>query len=272
MSTTEPTRAPIGTHADLGGGLRIYHEVHGEGRPTILLHGGVGASEMFGANLALLARGRQVIAAHLQGHGRTPDVDRPLRDEILADDVAGLAAHLGHDEVDLVGYSFGGGVATQVAIRHPGLVRRLVVVSEPFRSDAWFPEVRAQLDQMADLAPQIGPAVQAGPMGELHPDVDFTALFAKIGELVAQPYDWTAEVAALAAPTLLVMGDADGFDPGHYVEVFRSLGGGLRDAGLEGTDRPPHQLAIVPHATHYDLLSASTRVGEMAAAFLDGSR
>lgn len=256
--------------------IDMYHEVHGEGFPTILLHGGIGASEMFGDVLALLAEGRQVIAPHLQGHGRTPDVDRPLRDEDLGDDVAALAARLGHDRVDLVGYSFGAAVAIQTAIRHPGRVRRLVVVAEPLRSDAWFPEARAQLDQMAAAAEHIGPAVQAGPLGELYPEVDYTALFRKMGELVARPYDWTAAFAEAATHTdgvMLVMADADGFDPAHYVEVYKSIGGARRDPGLPeqgGEGHGPHRLAIVPGVTHYDILTASPHLGGQIAGFLDG--
>lgn len=253
--------------------IDMFHEVHGEGFPTILLHGGIGASELFGDAVERLAEGRQVIAAHLQGHGRTPDVaDRPLRYEHLGDDVAALAARLGHEQVDLVGYSLGGGAAVQCALRHPGLVRKLVVVGEPLRSDAWFPEVRAHFDGMAANAEQIGPVVQAGPMGQLHPDVDFTALFAKVGELEAQHYDWTEAFADVTSEVMLVMADADAFDPGHLVDVYRSLGGALRDPGVPGQGGEPHiahRLAIVPGVTHYDTFTATPRAAELIADFLD---
>jgi pimeloyl-ACP methyl ester carboxylesterase len=252
--------------------IDMYHEVHGEGFPTILLHGGIAASEVFGDGIAHLAEGRQVIAPHLQGHGRTPDADRPFREEDLGDDVAALARTLGHEQVDLVGYSFGAGAAIQCALRHPGLVRKLVVVAEPLRSDAWFPEAQEQFAGMAGMAEQIGPAVQAGPLGERYPEVDFTALFAKMGELVARPYDWTEAFAEVTSAVMLVMADADGFDPGHYLDVYRSLGGALRDPGLPdqgGDPHIPHRLAIVPGVTHYDLFTATPRTVEMIADFLD---
>ena len=96
----------------------IFYNVHGAGKPLILLHGGV-TPDSFGSNLAELARDRQVIAVHLQGHGRTPDTDRPLRAESLGDDVAALIGHLNLGKADVLGYSFGGSVALQTAIRHP---------------------------------------------------------------------------------------------------------------------------------------------------------
>jgi pimeloyl-ACP methyl ester carboxylesterase len=109
-------------------GLDMYYEVHGSGEPLILLHGGIAASEAFGDNLVVLAESRQVIAVHLQGHGKTRDIDRPLRYELMADDVAALMEHLELQPADLLGYSMGGGVALQMAIRHPQLVRKLVIV------------------------------------------------------------------------------------------------------------------------------------------------
>ncbi|HEU4321552.1 MAG TPA: alpha/beta fold hydrolase, partial [Roseiflexaceae bacterium] len=115
--------------------------------PLILLHGGIAASEVFGAHLTELALARQVIAVHLQGHGHTLDIERPLRYEAMADDVAALLAHLGLEQADLLGYSMGGGVALQTAFRHPQLVRRLVVVSEPMQRDGWYPEVISGLER-----------------------------------------------------------------------------------------------------------------------------
>ena len=110
-------------------GISLYYEIHGKGDPLIVLHGGIAASEVFGPNIGALARGRQVIAVHLQGHGKTKDVDRPLRYETMADDIAALIGHLGLGKVDLLGLSLGGGVALQTAFRHPALIDRLVIVS-----------------------------------------------------------------------------------------------------------------------------------------------
>src|SRR3989449_4257541 len=107
-----------GHYADVNG-IKLYYEIHGTGRPLILLHGGLGALEMFGPNLPALAQGRQVIAVDLQGHGRTADIDRPLSVALMADDIAALAKRLGLESFDVMGYSMGGGVALQAAIRHP---------------------------------------------------------------------------------------------------------------------------------------------------------
>src|SRR5206468_5569729 len=107
-----------GKYADVNG-IKLYYEIHGKGRPLVLLHGGLGAIEMFGPNLPALAKGHQVIAVDLQGHGRTADIDRPLDPAFMADDVAALIKHLGLESADVMGYSLGGGVALQTAIRHP---------------------------------------------------------------------------------------------------------------------------------------------------------
>jgi pimeloyl-ACP methyl ester carboxylesterase len=134
-----------GNYAEVNG-LEVYYEIHGTGEPLILLHGGVGAIEMFGEVLPLLAEGRQVIAADLQAHGRTADIDRPLSFESMADDIAALIEHLGFEKADVMGYSLGGGVALQTAIRHPEVVRKLVVVSTPFERDGWYPEILAGME------------------------------------------------------------------------------------------------------------------------------
>src|SRR5215218_10155060 len=118
------------TYAKING-LDLYYEEHGEGLPLVLLHGGIHAGEMFGAILPALSAGRRVINVDLQGHGHTADIDRPLRPEHMADDVAALIEHLGLERADVMGYSLGGEVAVRCAIQHPDRVRRLVVVSVP---------------------------------------------------------------------------------------------------------------------------------------------
>src|SRR5215210_4548518 len=116
--------------------LNMYYEIHGSGRPLVLLHGAYMTIDMMGPILPGLAETRQVIAVEQQGHGRTADVDRPLTYEQMADDTAALVRHLAVDNADVVGYSMGGGIALQLAIRHPALVRKLVVASASFTSDA----------------------------------------------------------------------------------------------------------------------------------------
>jgi len=233
-------------------GQHIFYGVHGAGKPLVLLHGGIDP-DSYGNNLAELAKSRQVIAVHLQGHGRTPDTDRPLRGETLGDDIAALIGHLKLGKADVMGYSFGAGVALQTAVRHPDVVDRLVVVSTTMRKDGWYPEGIAAFDQLEANAASYGPAVKASPLGQAYPDVDWTNLFRKIGELSRRPFDVSADVAKVKARTLLVFADADGIRPEHMVEFWKALGGGQRDAGLDGSLRPAHQLAIVPNTTHYSL-------------------
>lgn len=239
------------TFADVNG-QHVYYSAHGAGKPLILLHGGI-SPDSFGGNLAELAKGRQVIAVHLQAHGRTPDTDRPLRPETLGDDVAAVIGHLKLGKADVMGYSLGSGVALQTAIRHPDVVDRLVLVSGAMRKDGFFPEGVAAFNQLEANAATYGPAVKASPLGQAYPDVDWTNLFSKVGDLTKRDYDWSADVARVQARTLLVFADADAIRPEHMVEFWKALGGGQRDAGLDGSLRTANQFAIVPNTTHYTL-------------------
>lgn len=260
------TNADHGTYAELNG-LRLYYEMHGSGAPLVLLHGGANPSDTFGPTLAELAKTHQVIAVHLQGHGHTPDIDRPLRREFLADDVAALLGLLEIVQADVMGYSMGAAVALHLAFRHPALVRRLVLVSTPMRRADAYPETIAAFDGMIASAPQIGAALQQSPLAQLYPVVDWTMLFTKLGEMVAHDYDWSAEVAALTMPVMLVFADADCWRPEGIVAFYRQLGGGQRDGGLDGAGRPAGQLAIVPGTTHYTLL-ATPLVAQLVVPFL----
>lgn len=234
-------------------GQPVFFSLHGAGKPLVLLHGGINP-DSFGDNLAELAKCRQVIAVHLQAHGRTPDSDRPLRSETLGDDVAALIRHLDLGKADVMGYSLGASVALQTAIRHPGVVDRLVLVSVRMSQDGAYPEVLAAFDQLEANAALYGPGVKASPLGQAYPDVDWTNLFRKVGDLSKRPFDWRADVAKVQARTLLVFADADYILPEHMVEFWKALGGGQRDAGIDGSLRPANQFAIVPDTTHYTLV------------------
>ncbi|WDZ84568.1 alpha/beta fold hydrolase [Micromonospora cathayae] len=239
-------------------GVRLWHTSHGAGPPLVLLHGGIGSGEMFAPLLPALTAHRRVVTVDLQAHGRTPDVDRPLRHEWLADDVAALLGHLGLAGADLLGYSLGGAVALRTAIQHPGLVRRLVCVSVPCRRDGWYPEVR---DGMARMGPETAEQTRASPTYEHYARVaprpqDWPVLWTKLGALLRRDYDWSAEVARLTLPTLLVFADADAVRTAHVVEFFGLLGGGHRDAGWDGSGRPTARLAVLPGLTHYDIVGS----------------
>jgi pimeloyl-ACP methyl ester carboxylesterase len=246
-------------------GLKLYYEVHGRGKPLVLLHGGVGASEMFAPILTALASGRQDIAVDLQAHGRTADIDRPLRFELMADDIAALVKHLGLQKVDVLGFSLGGGVALRTAIQHPEVVGRLVLVATTCKRDGWYPEV---LSAMGRMGPQAASSIKQTPLFRLYPHVDWAGLFTKLADLLKQDYDWSKEVKALRAPTMLVFADADAVRIAHVMEFFALLGGGQKDAGLDGSQRPAAQFAIFPGFTHYNVLSSPALPG-LVSAFLD---
>ena len=246
-------------------GLLMYYEIHGAGEPLILLHGGVGGIAMFGPNVEALSEKRKVIAVELQGHGRTNDIDRPLSFEAMADDVGGLIKYLGIEKADVMGYSLGGGVALQTAIRHPEVVRKLVVVSAPFKRDGFYPEILAA---MALMGPAAGEQMKKSPLAQMYPNVNWANLFTKLGDLLRKDYDWSKEVAAIKAPTMLAFADADAVRTAHVVEFFGLLGGGKKDAGMDGSARPVARLAILPGLTHYNISSAPALTAAVAP-FLD---
>ena len=253
-------------------GIELWYEIHGSGRPLVLLHGGFGSIEMFGPNLAALAAGRQVIGVDLQSHGRTPAVDRPMRFETMADDIAALISQLGYEQADLMGYSLGGGVALRTAIQHPDTVRRLVLVSAPFRRSGWHPEQVAAFDQMG---PEIAEPMKQTPMyaayQEIAPRVeDWPILVRQLTGLLKLDYDWSDQVRGLAMPVLLVVGDADGLPPRHAVDFFQLLGGGQRDAVWDRSGMTHHGLAVLPRTTHYDIF-VSPALARNVEAFLDES-
>lgn len=251
-------------------GLSMYFESYGAGQPLIVLHGGLGMSGMFGDLLPLLAADRRVIAVDLQAHGRTADIDRPLRYELMGDDIAALIEGLGLPRTDLMGYSLGGGVALRAAVQHPDLVRKLVVVSTPFSRHGWYPEVLASMAQLAGAAAEFmkdSPMVQEYVRIAPNP-AGFPALLDKMGDLLRQPYDWSDEVAALTVPTMLVFGDADSVPPAYVARFFELLGGGKADAGWDRSAMPGARLAILPGTTHYDIFS-SPLLAPIVRPFLD---
>lgn len=267
--TTTPTAA--GAYADVNG-INLYFETHGTGRPLVLLHGGLMHGGMFEPVMDLYAADHQVITVDLQGHGRTADVDRPLHLPTMGDDIAALIEHLGLDRPDLMGYSLGGGVAFQTAIRHPELIRRLVMVSANMKRDAIYPDMLAQQGGVSAAAAD---ALKDTPMYQEYARVaprpeDFGRLLDKVGAMMAQDFDLSEQVRGLRVPTLIAAADADMAPPSHYVEVFGLLDGGQRDGGWMGEGRPRggHALAILPGLTHYDI-GDSRLLAQTALTFLD---
>jgi pimeloyl-ACP methyl ester carboxylesterase len=264
-NNSKATKKDVNGHYAYVNGLKIYYEDHGAGSPLVLMHGGVGASEMFEPLMPKLAENRRVLGVHLQGHGRTIDIDRPLRFESMAEDIAALIKHLHIDQVDILGYSLGGGVALRTTIQHPELVRKLVLVSAPFQRHGFYPEV---LEDMAQMGPDRGKFMGESPLAKIYPDANWPVLFGKLGDLLRRDYDWSKDVAAIQSPVMLVCADADAVRPAHVIEFFSLLGGGQRDAGLDGSARPTARLAILPGMTHYDIITFPGLTA-MVTSFLD---
>jgi len=243
MTTNENQR---GSYARVNG-LDLYYELHGSGQPLVVLPGSFWTIEAMGELVPQLATTRRVIAVELQGHGHTADIDRPLSFESMADDIAALITSLGLEQADLFGYSLGGGVALQTAIRHPEVVRKLALASTAFKRDGWYPEDLAAMSAISAEAFAGTPIHDAYLRTSPKPDA-WPTVVAKVRQLVTSDYDWTAGVAALKTPTLILVGDADGLRLAHEVEFFGLLGGGQADGDLAGLPRA--SLAVLPATTH----------------------
>lgn len=239
-----------GTYAQVNG-LNMYYEVHGAGRPIVLLHGGLLTIDLsFAALIPALAATRQVIAVELQGHGRTADIERAITFENLSDDVVALLDQLGTARTDLFGFSLGGLTATQTAIRHPDRVDRLVAASVHFRPDGYHPEIRnpalhagsTRMPTAADFAEM------QRAYARIAPDPGhFGAFMAKTSGVAMAFEGWSDDaLGAITAPTLVLVGDHD------FVR--------LEHAGQMRELIPGAQLAVLPDCTH---MAVTQRVAEL---------
>jgi pimeloyl-ACP methyl ester carboxylesterase len=265
MSRT--TGVPAVAHVN---GIELAYQVFGAGSPLVLLHGGFGSVEMFGPNVDLLAAGRRVIGVDLQSHGRSPAAHRPMRFETMADDIAALMKELKLERAAVMGFSLGGAVALRMAIQHPQLVERLVLVSTVFKRTGWYPEMTAGMDAMS---PETAEPLKNSPMYEAYVQIaprkeDWPLLVTQLATALKIDYDWSADVARLPMRVMIVVGDADGIPPSHAVELFGLLGGGKRDANWDGSGMTHHRLAILPGLTHYDI-NVSPTLSQAVIPFLD---
>lgn len=242
-----------GKYADVNG-LKIYYEIHGEGRPLVVLHGAFGWAIPY----PQLAKNRQLILVELQGHGHTADIDRPLTIEQMADDVAALLKHLKIGQADLFGYSMGGNVALGVAIRHPDLIRKVVLTgsSAGKMEDAFEP---ASFEQFKSLPADFAPQMLKSHYDSVAPDASqWPKLVAKIKQMGLNYKGFThQEMQSVKAPVLIALGDRDGTRPEHAVEMFRQL--------------PNSQLAIFPGADHFLIFQDPDTLLMPVVKFLDAA-
>lgn len=241
-------------------GLRIYFEIHGVANPTqpplVLLHGGGDTIQTsFGRILPVLAGARQVIAFEQQGYGHTADIaDRPFSFEQSADDTAALLEYLHIEKADLFGFSNGGTIALQVAIRHPEVVRKLVLASALVKRDGAYPWLwdamdNARLENMPQELQQ--EYLKVAPQPE-----NLRMMHDKAAQRVRDFKDIPADaIRRIAAPTLVVVGDADVIRPEHAVEMFRLL--------------PHAQLAVLPATDHMQVTARIGWLVPMISGFLD---
>ena len=271
-TTTMSTR-PTSGYAPVNG-VEIYYELHGSGKPLVLLHGGYGAIEMFGPVLTALAEGRQVIGVDLQAHGRTLPFDRPMTFEAMATDVAELIKWLGYDKSDVMGYSMGGATALRLAIDHPEVVGRLVLTSVPYSFAGWHDYNQQGMKGIASNPAAAEEGMKQTPMYQMYtqlmPDAEanWPKTIAQTASLVGKEYDWSTEVKAMAMPTMIVAGDWDGVRISAATAFFELLGGGKQDAGWDGSGMNKNRFAVIPGATHYTIFM-DPRLATTAAGFLD---
>lgn len=253
-------------------GLDMYYQIHGEGEPLVLIHGGLMTIEAWGPFLSALAQSRTVYAIELEGHGRTVDLDRPLSIRQFADDVGGFIAAMDIGPVDVVGYSMGGGTAIGVGVLHPEQVKSLVVISASYQWDSIWDSVRAGWPYMTAGMMEDTPMKRAYDAVAPQPD-RFVGFVDKIRDSMTVEEDvWTEdEIAAIAAPVLMMIGDHDLIQLDKALKMYRLLGG-QASTGPMGPDLDmTRQFSVIPGATHYDIYFKTGLVMPVITQFLAGS-
>ncbi|MET1004315.1 MAG: alpha/beta hydrolase [Propionibacteriaceae bacterium] len=257
-------------------GLNLYYEVYGEFGtshvpPLLLVPGAFMATDSMKSWAAAFVDQRTVIVFDQQGHGRTPDTSRTMSYEQFADDAAALLRALKVERADVMGYSQGGGVALQLALRHPTLVNKLVSMSATYRRDGWYPSALNAIQGLTASA-FVGTPVETA-FKEHTPDPSaFDTYVEKMRVLNMNDQHLSdAQVTSISAPTMVIVGDADGVRPEHALSLFKLRGGGDEEAAAAGMLEkvPAARLVILPATSHTAIPSESAVLAPMVRAFLD---
>jgi pimeloyl-ACP methyl ester carboxylesterase len=260
-------KPPTSGYADVNG-IRLYHEIYGDGEPLVLIHGGLTTIGEMQGWVRPLAQRRQVIAVEMQGHGHTADTDRPMSFPTMGDDIAGLLDYLKIPKADFVGHSFGGASAIRAAIQHPEKVRRLVVISSPYARSGWYPEAQRGMSQVGAAMAENMTQTPTGKLSKQWPEPRrFPQFLDKMGKMLSEDYDWSADIAKLPMPVLLVFADNDSISQKHVAEFFALLGGGVKEPGWLNPVLSKSRLAVVPGYSHYNFIT-SPEVPEIVGKFL----
>lgn len=247
-------------------GLEIYYEIHGEGKPLLLLHGSYMTIDLNWKDiLPELSKTHRVIAIEMQGHGRTADNNRPYSYESMADDAAKVLKHLKIDKADIIGYSLGGTVALEMGIKHPEVTDRIVIISSVYKHTGWSADVRNALSSFKPEFFDATPLKTA--YDKVAPKPDYWHKFVtKLTNFDSKDFNLgEANIKAMKSPVLLIMGDNDGIDLNHTAEMYRLLGGGVF-ADMNGL--PKSQLAIIPAQTHVTLMMQTDKLMAAIDPFL----
>ena len=245
-------------------GMQMYYEVTGQGEPLVVLHGAYMDIPTMGAIIPKLAETHRVYALEFQGHGRTTDIDRKITYQNLADDVAAFMDAVGLAKADVFGYSMGGQVGLQLAIRHPARVNKLVAASVGYDLRGWQPEYTAAIPQFTVEMMLAMPFFKE--QAEKKPG--FPKLIEKLIQLEKEPMAWEAEVKGLKMPVLVIAGDADVSTLEHNVALFKLLGGGMM--GDMGKPLPASRLAILPATSHTAVITQVPLLHAFIEPFLKG--
>jgi pimeloyl-ACP methyl ester carboxylesterase len=266
FSTGAWAQQPVTGYVSVNG-LKMYYEIHGKGEPVVLLHGSfMTITNNWQEMIPALAQTRQVIAVEMQGHGRTADISRDFSYANLSDDIAAMLDALKIERADLIGYSMGGSVALQTAIRHPKKVRKVISISAVIRHDGW---VKEALDAFPQISPE---AFKGSPMEaeykRLSPTPnEFPNFVKRTISMDLKPYDFGAEkLKTTQAPMFFIHGDADGVRLDHIAEMYRLKGGEIM-----GDIRPrsASRLAVLPDTTHVTLMQKIDIIAPMINEFLN---
>ncbi|MDH5033739.1 alpha/beta fold hydrolase [Chryseobacterium cucumeris] len=239
-------------------GIKVYYEVYGKGKPVVLLHGAFMTIDLnWGELIPELSKNRKVIALELQGHGHTPFSERKLSHTTLASDVTKVMDYLKIDKADVVGYSFGGEVAYQLAIQSPERLNKLVIISSTYKTNGWLPEVNKALEGMKPDLFTNSPMHTA--YNAVAPDkTKWTPFLEQMMASAGQPFDLgDSNISKIPVPVLIIAGDNDGLDKTELSKTYKLLGG---DIFADMGPMPKSQLAIAPGQTHVSLMMQTAMI------------